>query len=483
MYLNRTVRAPRPTWEVEINRNYFPFLPDHGVQDQTVFAGLAYVEAALSLNQRIHGEPAVMLDNVSFERVLVVDESKLQYLVTEYDTETGRFVISSRVEGEEGDMSRHCRGRMTPQTEPRPDRIDLAALRAECPTAVTVDAFHDHLERCELFYGPAFRPITDVRVGGDCYLAKIDATASAAEADHPLHPTLFDAAIRGVLYCAAGERLFVPFSFEQFQYFSRPESAECHAFGRLLSQSESMLVADVWLTDADGNVHACVRRMALQAIDMKSGRDQTAPLHVLKWKPAPLEADGNGAVSGADVLVLAGAGDSDEALAQELVARLPGAMLEESPERASDPARRRIITLWGTKASDSSEAALALNEKLVALLQTAATAHPDGVEITVVTRDAKPVDGGGLNWPASSLSAVALVAHNEFDAIVCRSLDLGAGDGADAVVAELMAGSRGDIVVRNGVRFESRLDVLRESADGPKAAMRSVDEPVPSRRA
>ena len=476
VYLNRSVLAPTPCWEVEINRNFFPFLHDHGVQDQTVFAGLAYIESALSLCRQIHGKSAVALDNVSFERVLVVDESKLQYLVTEYDAEGGRFVISSRVEGEEDNVLRHCRGRLIPQTDPRPGRLDLAALRAECPTPVPVDAFHEHLERCELFYGPAFRPITDVWVGENCYLEKIDATDSASEADHPLHPTLFDAAIRGVLYCAAGERLFVPFSFQQFQYFSRPEG-ECYAFGRLLSQSESMLVADVWLTDAEGNVHAHARRMSLQAIDMKAGRDEAALLHEPAWKPAPLEAEEIGAVSGEDVLVFADAVDSDEELARELLERLPGAVLESSPSRAADPARRRIVTLWGTKPADSAEAALALNEKLVALLQSAA-AHPDSVEVTVVTRDAKPIGDGGLNWPASSLSAVALVAHNEYPALTCRSLDLGANDGADAILAELAAGGRGDVAVRNGERFESRLEVLRKSADAPEVATCSVEEPV-----
>jgi acyl transferase domain-containing protein/NADPH:quinone reductase-like Zn-dependent oxidoreductase/NAD(P)-dependent dehydrogenase (short-subunit alcohol dehydrogenase family)/acyl carrier protein len=477
VYLNRAVLAPRPTWEVEINRNYFPFLHDHGVQDQTVFAGLGYVESALSLCRKIHGKSAVVLDHVSFERVLVVDETKLQYLVTEYDAEGGRFIISSRVEGEEDNVLRHCRGRMTAQTEPRPGRLDLAALRAECPTPVPVDAFHEHLERCELFYGPAFRTITDVWVGGNCYFKKIDATASAAEEEHPLHPTLFDAAIRGVLYCAAGERLHVPFSFRQFEYFSRPDG-ECYAFGRLLGQSESMLVADVWLTDAKGNIHACARGMTLQAIDMKASRDEGALLHTVEWKSAPLEPGSNGGVSGAEVLVLADAADSDDALARELIERLPGAALERSLGTQPAPGRRRIVTLWGTKPASSAEAALALNEKLVAMLQTAAAAYPDGVEITVVTRDAKPVGDSGLNWPASSLSAVALVAHNEFESVVCRSLDLGAGDDAEAIVAELAAGSRGDAAVRDGGRFESRLCVFRKNSDGPAVAARSVEEPV-----
>ncbi|HVE17248.1 MAG TPA: acyltransferase domain-containing protein, partial [Chthoniobacterales bacterium] len=232
VYLNRTVVGPTPCWEVEINRNYFPFLFDHGVQDQTVFAGMGYIEAALALNRAIHGTSAVVLENVSFERVLIVDYTKLQYLLTEFDAGGGRFNISSRVEGEEGNVQRHCRGRMFPQFTAEVE-IDLEPFRAECTTVVSNEAFHERLHRRELHYGLAFtQPVVDVLVGESSFLVKIDASVDAGDDARLLHPAVFDAALRAVLYCASGERLFVPFSFEQFQYFSRPESSECYACGR-----------------------------------------------------------------------------------------------------------------------------------------------------------------------------------------------------------------------------------------------------------
>jgi acyl transferase domain-containing protein/NADPH:quinone reductase-like Zn-dependent oxidoreductase/acyl carrier protein len=485
VYLNRSVLAPNPTWEVEINRNYFPFLFDHGVQDQTVFAGLGYIEAGLTLSRQVHGKPGIVLENVSFEHVLIVDYATLQYLVTEFEPTTGRFVVSSRVEGVEDSFQRHCTGRMLPQSEPVAERLDVAELRSECPDAVDVDAFHEHLVRCELHYGPAFRPITEVWTGENCYLLRIDASIAAAEEAHLLHPTLFDAAIRGVLYCASGERLFVPFSFEQFEYFSRPESAECYAFGRLLSESDTMLVADVWLMDAAGHVHAHARRMTLQAIDMKAtGRDD-ALFHRPEWKAAALEEPAE-LESFADVVILA-AGNDDE-----LVAGLPGAAVmrldsagegfatEAISQRLSAPecaGRNRLVVLPG----DGDE--LAESERLIGILQAAAAVHPAGAEVTLVTRGAKPVEESATvaNLAQYPLSGIAFVAQNEFPELRCRSVDLPAdadGNAADWIRAELGGGSRGDVAYREGQRFVSVLSPFRAAGPAPKVFACSVEEPI-----
>lgn len=463
VYLSRTVLGPKPCWEVEVNRNYFPFLFDHGVQDQTVFPGMGYIEAALSLNQLLHDGAAVILENVSFERVLIVDYSKLQYLLTEHDQEAGRFIISSRVEGEEHSVQRHCRGRLLPQAEPRPGRIDLAAYRADCPEPVTVEAFHDRLHRRELHYGPTFTaPVTDVHVGPDCFLVRIDADITTDE-NHLLYPPIFDAALRGVLYCASGERLFVPFSFEQFHFYSRPADTECYACGRLISQNDSLIVADVWLTDASGQIHAHARRLSLQAIDMATTAAPENPFYQWEWKPAPIETQTD--LTG--VLILADS--ASEALAHEFARSVPGSQVVATEGDGIDPSALvqtlsagklpHLVSFWGAGVSEGAESAARLNEKVISLIQAAAEVYPDEVDITLVTTGAKSVSGEPLtNLPAASLSAVGLVGQNEFNAVTCRSVDFspGAFSAAD-LISEISGRTRGDIAYRDGVRYESAL--------------------------
>jgi len=493
VYLNRTVPGPAACWEVEINRNYFPFLEDHGVQDQVVFAGMGFIDAALALNRKIHEKDAVVLENVSFERVLIVEPAKLQYLMTEYDAEGGRFQIHSRVEGEEGGPMRHCRGRMIPQSEPWSERLDLDGLRARCSREVPVEGFYEDLARRGLHYGPAFRPTREIFVGENSYFLKMDAGPVAEDGQHPLHPVIFDAAIQPILYRSGREGLFVPFSVEQFAYFSRPSSPELYVYGELTSHSDTRLVAHVWVMDGEGNVHASARHMSLQVIDVKAGAAEETPFYQLEWRPAVLEPAG--VLDSSSVRILADPEDSDIALAERLAALLPGAVLRISRVEdgfagagagdlpAGGGTRNRLVVLWGTKDSGRNDAALALNEKLCGLLQEAARRCPAGVDVTLVTRGAKVVAEGDTaeNWPASSLGAAGLVAVNEYEGFTCRSLDLapgGDGDEATRVLAEIAAGSRGDIAFRGGLRFESVLGVSREDAAALPVERQSVATPV-----
>lgn len=472
VYLNRTVSTPNPCWEVEINRNYFPFLLDHGVQDQTVFAGMGYIEAALALSRRRHGMDAVVLENVSFERVLVVDLSTLQYLVTEFDAEGGRFMVSSRVEGEEGSFQRHCTGRIIPQSEPRPGKLDLAAYAATCPERVTVDALYERLRRRSLNYGPAFRPTREVHVGGNRFLVKLDVSGVVAEEEHPLHPTIFDAALQTVLYCASGDTLFVPFAFEQFQYFARPVTRECFAAGEVVSESETQIVANVWLTDADGNVLAHARHISLQSIDVGTREGEVGIFHDIEWNLSPAPAGGE--VDGREVLVLADG--SDSSFARDLVERLPGAVLACDLDGTESGGRRRIVVLWGFDAPSDGDI-LTWNGKVIALFQMLGR-RGENVDVTLVTHRARPVGGGHeVNLPAASVAAIGLVAQNEFDCVFCRSIDLDVAD-ARAIQAELSHRSRGDIAYRNGERFECVLTARKDEKEAEKFTAIAVDEPV-----
>ncbi|WP_269084881.1 type I polyketide synthase [Terrimicrobium sacchariphilum] len=493
VYLNRSLIALNPTWEVEINRNYFPFLFDHGVQDQTVFAGMGYIEAAISLNKQVNSSVAVVLENVSFERVLVVDYSKLQYLVTEYDSEEGRFSISSRTEGEEIGNLRHCRGRLLPQAQPVARKLDLAALQAKCATPVDREAFYDDLSRRGLHYGPTFRPTRDIWIGEDSYLLRLDASDTLADETHFLHPTLFDAAIQPILYRSGMAGLYVPFSIEQFEYHSRPGSKELFVYGELTSRTSSRLVAHVWLMDAQGVVHAHGRHMSLQAIDMKAGESAESPYYQLHWKQAPLSGESRESVSGA--VILADPRDSDLALANELSAALPGSELivREFAGGASRgdfssilgaaalANRGRIILLWGSggQVMEDILAASELSERLVALLQAAAMMPEPVVDITSVTVGAKAVNDGEIitNWLAFSLNAIGMVAQNEYDAIRFRSIDLDSA-GSQAVLDELAAGSNGEIAYRAGERLENILESLDEGNSAVHVETRSLDEPV-----
>lgn len=485
VYLNRTLPGGTPAWEVEINRQYFPFLMDHGVQDQTVFPGMGYLEAALALSAKVHGQPGVLFENVSFEKVLVVDPAKLQYLITEWDAEGCQFRISSRVEGEEESVQRHCRGRMFPLSESLAPRCDPAYFQEACRVDVAIPAFYERLQDRGLFYGPAFRPTSGIRVGDGCFLLKIR-TGEASDG-HPLHPCLFDAALQAVLYCSQGDRLFVPFSFERFEYFSRPEEAECFAAGQILSQSATQIVADVWLIDAAGAVHARARRISCQVIETGSEKVRENLVYVpVREVSSPPEPGGQVTAS---CTVIADSEGSDAALAADLASRIPGATLRcshFSPGKDFRPvledAGESLVFFVGRETAGISgwKADCEVSERVVALLQ--AVGELEGRrDLTLVTRGAAAAESEPANLMSAAVASLGLVAQNEFEPLRCRTIEIPKDCGIEAaawLLAEMAAGTHGEIAFRDGQRFENRLKLLAETSDSKPDVPVSLDEPV-----
>ncbi len=472
VYLNRPVQGAVTTWEVEINRNYFPFLFDHGVQDQTVFAGMGYIEAALTVGREGFGGEAFTLENVSFDRVLIVDPTKIQCLVSSFERTDGRFEISSRTDGDAASMERHCRGRILPQAEPDVPRIDLDEWRALCGDEVAIATLYDHLGGRGLQYGDAFRPATSMEVGPAGFVMRIDAGRVAGEADHLLHPSLFDAALQAVLFRAGGKHLFVPSGFERFEYFGRPTSGECFAVGELISQTETRILANAWLTDGDGNVVAHAHGIALQSIEMGAGEVVAEAVYDWVWKAVP--RDGEPGAGGGE-MVLIGVGG---ALLEGLAGRLPGAVTGETIAEALAAGRRRFLIAGGTDETPEGLAAEA-EGAIDALRAMAASGHK--CEVVFVTERAREVlEGEGVaRLGGSAFAALGMVAENEHAAVTSRAIDLpdSGAEALDFLMAELGRGGA-DVALRDGRRWECGLETRR--FDEARAVKRTVDlnEPV-----
>ncbi len=470
VYLSRPVQGNPTTWEVEINRNYFPFLFDHGVQDQTVFAGMGYVEAALTVGRECFGGEAFTLENVSFERVLIVDPMKIQCLVSSFERSGGRFEISSRTDGDAESMQLHCRGRILPQAEPVVPRVDLDEWRERCGDEVAIKTLYDHLGARGLDYGDAFRPALSMALGPDRFVMKIDSARVAGEVDHLLHPSLFDAALQAVLYRAGEKHLFVPSGFERFEYFGRPTGEECFAVGELISQTATRIRANAWLTDADGNVVAHAHGIALQSIEMGGGEVAADVVYDWGWKVVPRD----GEPGGGEIVLLGGGG----ALLEAVAGRLPGGVIGESAGDALASGRRRFLIAGG---SDETVAGLVAEAEAAvdALRVLAASGHQCEV-IFVTVRSREVVDGEGTgSLGGAAFAALGMVAENEHATITSRAIDLPDLEAAslDFLVVELERNGA-DVALRAGQRWECGLEV-RRSEEAPSITRKvALDEPV-----
>jgi polyketide synthase 12/epothilone polyketide synthase D len=218
--------------------------------------------------------------------------------------------------------------------------------------------------------------------------------------------------------------------------------------------------------------------VALQLINTASAEENL--FYQLDWKSASLEE--TAAPDPGQTLVLAAEEDSDMGLAAALRDALPGLEITTELPAAWDGVRSKIVVLWGSRVLDRRAATVAsLNEKAIGLLQSLQKSG-SAADVTFVTRGAKAVEPGAevANPAAAPLSALGLVAQNEADALVCRSIDLPVAPGGDEarwITAEVAAGSRGEIAWRDAGRF---VNVMSPQAESPAAepVERSVEEPV-----
>jgi acyl transferase domain-containing protein len=69
VFMNTRLITPNPSWEVELNPLYFPFLEDHTVSGKIVFPGAGYVAAGIEIfRSLVHGNKSAILRNVCFKK-------------------------------------------------------------------------------------------------------------------------------------------------------------------------------------------------------------------------------------------------------------------------------------------------------------------------------------------------------------------------------------------------------------------------------
>lgn len=487
VYLSRTIPHGMPTWEVEVNRNFFPFLPDHGVEDQTVFPGMGYLDAAFSATREANGETAVRFENIRFEKVLILEPEKLQHLVTTLDAEEGRYTVSSRVSGDDDEAQRHCRGRVSVISDPALGLLDLSALADHLPGQIEPEGFYAALAARGLRYGPAFQRVREIRRESDSYLVQIAGPDAAAQQAFGFDPTVLDAAIQAVLFCTRGDRLYVPFAIEECVLTAAAPGALFHAHGRLTSQSDSLIVADVDLADEAGRVVARIRGMACRMIEsLVENADE--PLNYERvWKESPLAERAD--LGGVRALVFHDAEFSDPEILREIETHCGEVRAVELSVRAEPVAVAEAIAefrpthavvLWGSRVveGEAGENALRLNTAVARLLRALGVVMNAPLQVVFVTCGAQSIHANDpiRHLAAAPIAALALTGHNEYEHLACRTVDFDSFGNSDAVVLEIFATREGDSALRDGRRFELVLQV-RES-ESVEVESVSVDEPI-----
>jgi myxalamid-type polyketide synthase MxaB len=497
--LGRSVPAPNPTWEAELNGLTVPYLPDHRVEGKPVFPGAAYVEAALALGHEVMGG-AFDLEDIEISKVLIVETAPAPHLRVAYQPATGAFTMHSRTGHDQPAWALHARGHLVE----RKDRVEPPALRLEEARArlkpVSVADAYRWFEERGLNYGPFFRPAQRLWSGPGEGLGELR-LAPQLHASLPrthCHPTLLDAAFQVLLQAFSGlagdkeDTLYLPVGIGRVRFHAPPgASVWCHA--RITRRTAQSAEGDVLLLGPDGTTLVEVRGLRVQALPRpaRPAERWTNWVHEVQWEKRPLASRGceppESASPGCEPppagrrWLIVGGGPRGTELARHLAqheqsVHVCAAASAEDVRRIESP-EWDLVYLASLEA-DHPEDNGALPEQdggladCAALLAALAALPADGPAprgLWVVTRGAQQVADEGPVLPGqAALVGLARVIANERPDLACCCIDLEAGQPMQ------MAGLAAELLGR-----PSRQE--RGDAE-PEVALRGADSYVPRLR-
>ncbi|MCB9957491.1 MAG: SDR family NAD(P)-dependent oxidoreductase [Rhodospirillaceae bacterium] len=256
-------------WEVDFDAATRPVIDQHRFRGKPTVPAAVFLEMAVaaSLRATSAAEPAeaaiVRVDGLEIRAGLSLDETQVQAMRTEIDAETGFGLISSRT-AQVGGWSAHCRfyGELQATGELTAP-LTWQQAKARCAKPKTLEDLYENLERRELTYGPAMRPLTRIRCGIDEATIEMDgAHQSVPPADGiacHIDPALLDACLQAVTVALdareeeAGDAPRLPARIGSFRW-DRGAGAPVAAHIKIHRLTAAVVVFSVTAYDRTGRV-------------------------------------------------------------------------------------------------------------------------------------------------------------------------------------------------------------------------------------
>jgi epothilone polyketide synthase D len=505
------------------------YLADHTVFGRVVVAGAFHLAAVLAVAAEHFAVEAAVLREVMFTAPLILSgDTELHVVLKPSSEDLYTFTVATLAPGGTARRSwrEHVKGELVLRVEPPPPPLSLAALRAECPTAVPRQRLQQYLRSVQLELGPLWLWTEELAAGDHAALARLVPPAAAAEPQGPLHPALLDSAFSSVaaaLFAALGTAepvAVIPWMVRELRLYGATSGPLwCHSRVEPTATAAETGVADLTLFEPEGRVRAVVRGLVVkraqrEAFFRQEERRQEAPLYEVAWRAAPRPAAAlTGPTAGRWLLFLPAAPLAETIIEQWVAARQSvvrvevGARFEQlaADHYRLDPAEpehfrrllreafgaaggcRGVVHLWSLSppGADSNDAAtleraleLGTYSALHLVQALAQTGWPAPPRLYLVTAGAQAVaaDDGPLAVAQAPLWGFGQTVENEYAELECTRIDLSAQPEAAEVAAlceELLSDQRdAQVALRGAGRYLARL--VRAAA--PVAPRR--DQPV-----
>ncbi|AXI76331.1 SDR family NAD(P)-dependent oxidoreductase [Peterkaempfera bronchialis] len=286
--LGERLPAPVPVWEGAIEPVLVPWLADHRLSGSVVMPATGFVEMALAAGRAVLGGP-VEVEHLDISNALVVPWADATAVRTQVslNPDDGTLAVTSTDEQAE-EPRPHVRARVRSLLRPRPEPLDLDALRAACPDQVAVADYYASCAAAGLGYGPAFRILHRIRAGRSAVLA--DYRHDAPGAPYTAHPALLDGALQAGVALLL-ERLLdghahLPAAIAAVRVWDTPAPTGV-MWVRERSRTDSEVCWDITIAAHDGTVTAQLDGCRLRRVPAAHRTPVSTHRTVLRAAPHP----------------------------------------------------------------------------------------------------------------------------------------------------------------------------------------------------
>lgn len=280
---------PTPTWEVDLNEGFFPWLRDHRVHHSVVLPGAGYVDAAISVAVNQAPGKAQQISDMKFRQLLIIADEEPGLMQLRLNPADGQLKLYSRPGSAEGDWQENCQCRIA-SFDSQVGNVadwtdDVATIDGQGATAL-----YDKLESVGLQYGPAFRTVKQLKRRHNECLLQLELTSEpeAPPRDYSLHPTILDGAFQAFATLQGDAVALVPFlpdSIDRIVWHSRHEDRVL-ARVSVQQRSQNTLIGKIELVSPSGQIHAVLDGVTFRATTLAASqsKSQSDLLYQLEWQ-------------------------------------------------------------------------------------------------------------------------------------------------------------------------------------------------------
>jgi acyl transferase domain-containing protein/NADPH:quinone reductase-like Zn-dependent oxidoreductase/acyl carrier protein len=280
--LGKPMPSAHSAWTVEIDCERLPYLRDHRLQDTAVYPAAAYVEMALAAARELFGPGSYVVEDLEFERAMLVPSSGAAVTVQFVRRGDGGFEVYGRGKESDAPWVLHAKGKLRRRQEGEAARqVPLEEARERCTFEIGRQELYGVFQKLGIEYGPLFQGVDRLWCGqGEaCGRIVMDQQLEEDLPQYLVHPAVLDACfhvLAGTIIHEAvrnpdaarahGHTVYLPVRVKRVRFFGRPfRTATVHA--RLVECTPRRFQGDLSLIDDLGTVLVEVTQLECRAIE------------------------------------------------------------------------------------------------------------------------------------------------------------------------------------------------------------------------